>query len=288
MQSDPFQLELLTQFFLFVSGRGKVTFHNKSFRGLSYWRVFRNGTKFCYALTSRDSQSECITELRPETQPQCQSSRERWRIRWASTPSYSGAHIRKALNMTYISKRCWVNQNEVIFTTWSRWDVLTLIIKQEWNYGKKEELFLSLKVTGNAKKRKEKCMIIKRAVLWHLQMSARTKSDLQTEQKESRRQDFTRCRHCESASLPVVLNGEQHYQLNATSLHSAQTLKCSNAAVLLTSKLHSREQPHWVTLHPKWLEFRRTALPLKAMVTVFNWNTHLQFPFSVLNHELEH
>lgn len=30
-------------------------------------RVFRPGTKFCYALTSIDSQSECITELRPGT-----------------------------------------------------------------------------------------------------------------------------------------------------------------------------------------------------------------------------
>ena len=28
-------------------------------------RGFRAGTKFCYALTSIDSQSECITELRP-------------------------------------------------------------------------------------------------------------------------------------------------------------------------------------------------------------------------------
>lgn len=33
----------------------------------SVWRVFRAGTKFCYALTSIDSQSECITELRPGT-----------------------------------------------------------------------------------------------------------------------------------------------------------------------------------------------------------------------------
>ena len=33
----------------------------------SLWRGFRSGTKFCYALTSIDSQSECITELRPET-----------------------------------------------------------------------------------------------------------------------------------------------------------------------------------------------------------------------------
>lgn len=30
-------------------------------------RVFRPGTKFCYALTSIDSQSECITELGPGT-----------------------------------------------------------------------------------------------------------------------------------------------------------------------------------------------------------------------------
>lgn len=34
---------------------------------VSLWRVFRPGTKFCYALTSIDSQSECITELRPGT-----------------------------------------------------------------------------------------------------------------------------------------------------------------------------------------------------------------------------
>lgn len=33
---------------------------------INEWRVFKPGTKFCYALTHIDSQSECITELGPE------------------------------------------------------------------------------------------------------------------------------------------------------------------------------------------------------------------------------
>lgn len=35
-------------------------------RSIRWWRAFRPGTKFCYALTHIDSQSECITELWPE------------------------------------------------------------------------------------------------------------------------------------------------------------------------------------------------------------------------------
>lgn len=58
---------------------------------LSLRRVFRPGTKFCYALTSIDSQSECITELRPGTQNiQCQISGGGRKCTWINHPSFSG------------------------------------------------------------------------------------------------------------------------------------------------------------------------------------------------------